>query len=133
MKDYVIQIKEIKPFRDALKIEAQNGSEWATVDNNGKVKLSLPVTGIIPTNGVKTVSISRLTEDQKGWLLSLPHTKILGEAKIQFIKGMADISWNTGGKSSYHLLHKQEQKQVEDGEGGAITYTPPLLHCVLAS
>lgn len=133
IKDYVIQIKEIKPFRDALRVEADRGVGWAFINKNGEAKLSLTVTGMIPTNGVKTVSISRLSDEQKEWLLSLPHTQVLGEAKEQYIREMTDIIWQTSGKSKYHLLHKQAPVEIDDGEGGTIIYTPPLLHCVLAS
>lgn len=133
MKDYVFEVKEIQPFREALRIEAENGSKWAYLDETNSPKLNVLKTGIIPYSGVKTVSIVRLTIEQKEWGEQLPGVTFLGEAKEQYIKEESDINWTSTGKTRYHNIFKQDKITREDEDGNTYEVAPPLLHCVLAS
>ena len=130
--DYIIKVADIPPFRIALKAEAEAGSPYARVDEDtGESKLVLPVTGVIASIGTATASICRLSEEQYDWLIALPRVVELGSAPV--IKEMEDITWIGSGKGLYHAIHLQTPYDVDDGEGGTITVTPPLLHCILAS
>ena len=132
MRDIVIKIADIPPWRTALRAEAEAGSPYAVIDDNDEVKLNLPVTGVIATIGTATASICRLTQDQYDWLAAMPQVIELGSGD-PLIKEMDDITWIGAGKGLYHAIHLQNTYDVDDGEGGTITITPPLLHCVLAS
>ncbi len=132
MKDYITQIKEIQPFITALlddyNSETPSGNVY--IDDNGDPRLNFAKTGIIPTDGIATVAICRITLEQKQWFEAVsPHAKILGEALAQHIKTIDDINWIASGKGTYHSIYKQDP--IPDGDGGFIT--PPLLHCVIAS
>jgi hypothetical protein len=145
MRDYVIKINDVNPWRTALRAEALAGSPYASIDTNDEVKLNLATTGIIGRLGQSTVSICRLTQEQYDWLLSLPQVTELGRGEVintetegpatleTFIKDLSDITWIGAGKGLYHAIHLQEPYEVTDGEGGTILITPPLLHCTLAS
>ena len=132
MKDYIIKINNVVPWRTALRVQAEAGSPYAVIDDNDEVKLNLPVTGVIATIGTATASICRLTQDQYDWLIGMPQVIELGSGG-PLIKEFDDITWVGSGKGLYHAIHKQNTYDLDDGEGGTITITPPLLHCVLAS
>ncbi len=132
MRDYIIKVADIPPWRTALRAEAEAGSPYAVIDENDEVKLNLPATGVIAKIGTATVSICRLTQEQYDWLIGVPQVKELGSGD-PLIKDMDDITWIGSGKGFYHAIHLQTPYDVDDGEGGVITITPPLLHCVLAS
>lgn len=132
MRDYIIKVADIPPWRTALRAEAEAGSHYAVIDDNDEVKLNLPVTGVIATIGTATASICRLNQDQYDWLAAMPQVIELGSGD-PLIKDMGDITWVESGKGLYHAIHLQNTYDVDDGEGGTITITPPLLHCVLAS
>lgn len=132
MRDYVIKIADIPPWRTALRAEAEAGSPYAVIDENDEVKLNLPVTGVIAKIGTATASICRLTQDQYDWLIGMPQVVELGSGS-PYIKELSDVTWVGPGKGLYHAIHLQTPYDVYDGEGGTITITPPLLHCVLAS
>lgn len=132
MKDYVTQVKEIQPFIEALldDYNSETPSGYVYLNDNDEPKLNFSKTGVIPTDGISTVAIVRINEDQKAWFEVIsPHAKILGEALEQHIKNIDDVNWITSGKMLYHSIYKQDP--MPDGEGGFIT--PSLLHCVLAS
>lgn len=132
MKDYVIKINDVTPWRTALRAEALAGSPYASIDSNDEAKLNLTVTGLIARIGQSTVSICRLNQEQYDWLLSLPQVTELGNAE-QFIRELSDITWIGAGQGLYHAIHLQEPYEVDDGEGSTLLITPPLLHCILAS
>ena len=133
MKDYIIKINDVVPWRAALRTQAEAGSPYAVIDEEtDEVRLNLPVTGIIAQIGTATASICRLTQDQYDWLVAMPQVIELGSGN-PMIKEMSDITWIGAGKGLYHAIHLQTTYDVDDGEGGTITVTPPLLHCVLAS
>lgn len=132
MKDYVIKVADIPPWRVELRAEAEAESPYAVINEDDEVKLNLPVTGVIATIGTATASICRLTQDQYDWLIAMPQVVELGSGN-PLIKEMADITWVGSGKGLYHAIHLQTPYDVDDGEGGTTTITPPLLHCVLAS
>ena len=132
MRDYVIKIADIPPFRTALRAEAEAGSPYARITEDDQVKLVLTVTGIIAKIGNSTASICRLSQEEYDWLMELPQVVELGNGN-PFIKEMDDITWIGSGKGFYHAIHTQTPYDIDDGEGGMITITPPLLHCVLAS
>jgi len=129
--DYVIKIADIPPFRTALRAEAETGSPYAMIDDNDEAKIKLSVTGIIAQVGNSTASICRLDQDQYDWLIGLPQVVVLGSADV--IKEISDITWVAQGKGFYHAIHKQDPYDIDDGDGGTITITPPFLHCILAS
>lgn len=132
MNDYVIKIADIPPFRVALRAEAETGNPYAYIDEETDgAKHNLPITGIIATLGNATASICRLDTEQHAWLLSLPQVDELGSASV--IREMNDITWETNGKGFYHAIHDQTPRDVDDGQGGTTTVTPPMLHCILAS
>ena len=64
--------------------------------------------------------------------MGLPQVVELGNGN-PFIKELDDITWIGSGKGLYHAIHVQTPYDIDDGDGGIITITPPLLHCVLAS
>lgn len=132
MKDYVTQIKEIKPFKEALLADmaALDPSGYVYLNDDGEPKLNFTKTGIIPTDGIATVAICRISEKQKAWFEAIsPHAKILGEPVSQYIQSIDDVVWISSGKATYHKLHKQDK--IDNGDG--TLRTPPLLHCVIAS
>jgi len=133
MIDYVIKIADLPPFKAALKTAAEAGNHYARIKPPlTEAELALPVTGIIAKIGNATVSICRLTGIQYDWLVGLPAVVELGSGD-PFIKEISDITWIGAGKGLYHAIHLQDFREVDDGEGGTITMTPPLLHCILAS
>jgi hypothetical protein len=132
MRDYIIKINDVTPWRVALRSEALANSPYAYVDGKDEAKLNLPVTGVIARIGKATVSICRLNQDQYDWLTGLPQVTELGNA-TQYIRDMSDVNWIGAGKGLYHTVHLQTPYDVDDGEGGTVTITPPLLHCILAS
>lgn len=133
MNDKVIKVSDIPPFQAALDAEAEAGSPYAHIyPPMVNAVHNLPVTGIIAKIGNATVSICRLTQDQLDWITSLPGVSVLGSGD-PYIKEMSDITWIGAGKGLYHAIHLQDPYDVNDGDGGTITVTPPLLHCVLAS
>ena len=132
IKDYVTQAKEISPFKQSLLDDYNSETPSGNVYLNdlGEPKINLDKTGIIPTDGIATVAICRMSQAQKEWFEAVsPHAKILGEASTQYIRDINDIVWMASGKATYHNLYKQAS--VIDTEGA--TVTPPLLHCVIAS
>lgn len=130
--DYVIKIVDTPAFISELRTEAENGSPYAYIDEgDDDARLNLAVTGKIAKVGTSTVSIYRLNEAEHIWLTGIPQVQELGSAPV--IKEMDDITWITSGKGFYHAIHAQTPYDVDDGEGGTITITPPLLHCILAS
>lgn len=132
MRDYVIKIKDIPPWRTALRAEAEAKSPYAYIDDNDEAKLNLTVTGVIAKLGSATVSICRLNADEHQWLTSLTQVQELGSAE-QYINDIEDITWINSGKGLYHAIHLQDNYEVDDGQGGTITMTPPLLHCIFAN
>lgn len=132
MKDYVIKINDIAPWRTALREKAEAGSPYAVIDESDEVKLNLPLTGVIPKIGTATVSICRLSQEQYDWLIALPQVIELGSGD-PYIKEIDDITWIGSGKGLYHAIHLQTPYDIDDGDGGTITITPPSLHCVLAN
>lgn len=132
MRDYVIKIKDIPPWRTALRAEAEANSQYAYIDDNDEAKLRLTVTGIIAQIGNATVSICRLSDDEYEWLTGLTQVQELGNAE-QYINDIEDITWITSGKGMYHTIHLQTDYDIDDGQGGTITVTPPLLHCIFAN
>ncbi len=132
MRDYIIKINDVVPWRAALRAEAETGSPYAVINESDEVKLNLPVTGVIAQIGTATASICRLTDSQHDWLTGLPQIIELGSGS-PYIKELSDVTWVGAGKGLYHAIHLQTPYDVDDGEGGTITITPPLLHCVLAS
>lgn len=132
MKDYVIKINDVTPWRTALRSEADAGNSYTYIDDNDEAKLLLPVTGVIAKVGQSTVSICRLNKEQHDWLVGLPQVTELGSGN-PLIKDIADITWAGSGKGLYHAIHLQTPYNVDDGDGGTLTITPPLLHCILAS
>ena len=128
MKDYVIKIIDIPLFRIALQAEIDNGLGYAYIDDNNEAKLALGITKTIPRVGNATASISRLSDDEYTWLMTLPQVQDLGRGS-PYIKEITDIVWETGGEGFYHAIHLQTP--IDDGEGGTIT--PPLLHSIIAS
>jgi len=131
MRDYVIKIADIPPFRNALRAEAESGSSYAYITDDDEVKLNLTVTGVIAKIGNATASICRLNQDEYDWLMSLPQVVELGKGN-PFIKEIGDIAWEGQGKGFYHAIHKQDPYDIDDGEGGTIPVTPALLHGVFA-
>ncbi len=133
MKDYVIKINDIVPWRVALRAEAEAGSPYAYIDENtAEAKLALPATGILARIGNSTASICRLNTEQHEWLTGLAQVVELGHGS-PYIKTLDDVTWTGSGKGLYHAIHLQTPYDVDDGEGGSITRTPPELHCVIAS
>ncbi len=132
MKDFVIKISDIPPFQTALTIEAINGSPYAYLDEDDKVKINVPITGLIAQIGSSTASICRLNNDQYLWLMSLPQVVELGSGD-PYIKELIDVTWIGQGKGLYHAIHVQTPFDIDDGDGGTMRVTPPELHCILAS
>ena len=132
MRDFVIKIKDIPPWRTALRAEAEANSPYAYIDDRGEAKLNLTVTGIIAQIGNATVSICRLNDDEYQWLTSLTQVQELGSAE-QYINDIEDITWINSGKGMYHAIHLQDNYEVDDGQGGTRIVTPPLLHCIFAN
>lgn len=128
MKDYVIKIADIPPWRTALRAEAEAGSPYAYIDKNtDEAKINLPVTGIIAQVGSSTASICRLDDGQHTWLVGLSQVIELG-AGDPYIKDIDDVAWIGQGLGLYHAIH--DQTPVDHGNGPV---TPPELHCILAS
>ena len=132
MRDYVIKIIDIPLFRIALQAEIDNGLGYAYIDDNNEAKLALGITKTIPRVGNATASISRLSDDEYTWLMTLPQVQDLGRGS-PYIKEITDITWESGGEGFYHAIHLQTPYNVDDGEGGTVTITPPVLHSVIAS
>lgn len=133
MNDKVIKVLDVPPFQAALNVEAEAGSLYAHIyPPMVNAVHNLPVTGIIAKVGTATVSICRLNQEQLDWIRSLPGVSVLGSGN-PYIKEMSDITWVGAGKGLYHAIHLQDSYEVDDGGGGTITITPPLLHCILAS
>jgi hypothetical protein len=131
MRDYIIKIKDIPPWRAALRAEAEAKSPYAYIDDNDEAKLNLAVTGVIAQIGNATVSICRLNDDEHQWLTGLTQVQELGSAD-KHIREINDINWINSGKGLYHAIHLQTDYDIDDGDGGTITVTPPLLHCIFA-
>jgi len=133
VKDYVIKINDVVPWRVALRAEAEAGSGYVSIDEDtDEVRLNLPQTGIIAQVGNSVVSILRLNQNEYDWLTGLPQVSVLGTC-TEFIKGMNDIDWIGAGKGLYHSIHTQDPIEVDDGEGGTVFINPSELHCILAS
>lgn len=133
MNDKIIKVSDIPPFQIALNDEAIANSPYARIyPPLVNAVHNLPVTGIIAKIGASTVSICRLNQNQLDWIKSLPGVSVLGSGD-PYIKEMSDVIWAGAGKGLYHAIHLQTPREVDDGEGGTSTITPPLLHCVLAS
>jgi len=132
VKDFVIKIKDIPPWRTALRAEAEANSPYAYIDDNDEAKLNLTVTGVIAEIGNATVSICRLSNAEHQWLTGLTQVQELGNA-TKYINAIEDITWIASGKGLYHAIHLQTDYEVDDGQGGTRTVTPPLLHCIFAN
>ena len=132
MRDYVIKIKDVPPWRTALRAEAEADSPYAYIDDNDEAKLNVTVTGVIAQLGKATVSICRLNQDEHQWLTIITQEQELGSA-TQYNENITDINWIASGKGMYHAIHLQTPYDIDDGEGGAITVTPPMLHCIFAN
>ena len=132
MKDYVIKINDVTPWRIALRAEADAASSYAFVNQADEVKLALPMTGVVAQVGSSTVSICRLRQEEHDWLIGLASVQEIGFGD-PFIKEISDITWINGGKGLYHSIHLQTTSEVDDGDGGTITITPPELHGVIYS
>lgn len=128
MKDYVIKINNVVPWRTALRAEAEAGSPYAYIDEfTDEVKINIPITVTMPKVGNSTVSICRLNDDQYLWLTSLPQVVELGSGD-PFIKEIDDVTWIGSGLGLYHAIHDQTPYN-----NGTRMVTPPKIHSILAS
>lgn len=128
MKDYIIKIADIPPWRTALRTEAESGSLYAYIDKNtDEAKINVPITVTIAQVGNSTASICRLNDDQYLWLMSLPQVVELGSGD-PYIKDLDDVTWIGQGLGLYHAIHDQTPYN-----NGTRMVTPPKLHSILAS
>jgi len=132
MKDYILQIKDVRQYRKALKADIRANKGWGAFDERGKTRLNLGESGIIPSKGNKVVSLVRLTDVQRDWVLSLPHTRLLGEAADIYIESLSDITWESGGRAKYYQTHSQDKTKYADRDGNEHELVPPVLHCALS-
>ena len=155
MKDYIIKVANLTAFNVAIKSHAE-AKEWepetkpknreekqaqdkergdrrkhAYVDAEGNAKLSVPKTKRKAKQGNTTASLCRLDAIELAFMLEQPGVSILGQGD-SFIKTIDDVEWETNGKADYHAIHSITPQEIDDGEGGKITITPPQLHGVIA-
>ena len=155
MKDYIIKVASLTAFNVAIKSHAE-AKDWepetkpknreekqaqdkerrdnrkhSYVDAEGNAKLSIPKTKRKAKQGNSTASLCRLDAIELAFMLSQPEVSILGQGS-PFIKSIDDVVWDTNGKRDYHAIHSITPQEVDDGEGGKITITPPQLHGVIA-
>lgn len=133
IKDYVIEVTDKAAFQIELDADATEFSRDildAQGDPTGARVLAIAAAGIVPEVGIKQVNIVRMDDGApKTWWNNFTNTAILGEATVQFIKTIADITWEIGGEAEYHLIH--DQTPIPNPPDPDII--PSLLHCVIAS
>lgn len=147
MRDYITEVIDTPVFRNALLAEAEAGSPHCYVDDNGDAKLIATKTPLKVT-GVESIALSRLSQEQVDWFLTLPRTAVIGKAKDttyldednveqvlegKFIKSFEDIEWVINGEQRYCAAYNKSAISYQDENGDTVTITPPLLHGIIAS
>jgi len=156
-KDYVFKITDTPAYRNALYASAQAEQErkealaviindsvsteeikedakaqlktilaWAMINDNDDPKITF-AKSMVGRLGTNSVSVCRLSQEQADWFDTFNQVTLVGTAKQQYIRAIADVDWIGPGKGLYHQVHKQDQIENEDGSFS----TPSELHCVI--
>lgn len=109
-------------------------------DEEGNMTLPPVVTGFARTpavvNGDALLAYMRLTDEQADTWRQTPGVEILAEAPCQG-KGTSDAVYSAlfadaEATAKYDSVYDRTPREVDDGEGGTITVTPPDKFGVMA-
>lgn len=109
-------------------------------DENGELVMPPVVQGFARTpavvNGNSLLAYMRLTEEQAEQWRGTPGVEILSEAPYQG-KSTGDTVYaalfaNPEATAKYDSVYDRSPREVDDGEGGTITVTPPDKFGVMA-
>lgn len=119
--DLLTFVPNINVFRQALKDDENQQFVYLTEDN--EVKLLIPSVPV-KTNGIKTLTLLRCNLAQKEFLTSIPALEIIGE-----YQGGEDYLFydDVPNRAKYAEVYDQTPVEMDDGEGGTTTYTPPKM------
>jgi hypothetical protein len=124
MKDLLTFVPNINVFRQALKDLDSSAFVYVNEKTND-VKLLIPS---IPVRykGNKTLTLLACTSEAEAFLESIPSVDIIGEHKERTDDDYTFVS-DTAGRNKYAQVYDRTPREVPNGEGGTITYTPPKM------
>lgn len=123
--DLLTFVPNINTFRLALR---NSDSEFVHVNEANEVKLLIDNTPV-KFNGNKTLTLLRCTAEQKTFLESIPSVSIIGE-----YQGGEDYIFYSDvvDRGKYGQVYDQSPREVDDGDGGTVMYTPPKMIGIFA-
>lgn len=139
MNDVILYIPD---FQTLVGYLDANHPEMLQRDEDGNMAMPPVVTGfartpaVIGPDGNSLMVYARLREEQVTQWSDMPHIEVLAEARYQG-GDTGDIVYerlfaDTEAAAKYDSVYDRTPKEVDDGEGGKITVTPPVKFGVMA-
>lgn len=118
----------------------QNYPEMLERDEEGAIAMPFVVTGFARTpavvNGNSLMVYARLREDEVAEWGGTPYVEVLAEAPYQGRetgnKVYEQLFADAEATAKYDSVYDRSPREVDDGEGGVITVTPPAKFGVMA-
>lgn len=137
MIDAIIYVEDFPTLVGYLDIHAP---DTLARDENNALIMPPVVTGFPRTpavvNGDKLLAYMRLTEEQAAHWRGTPGVEILSEAPYQG-RETGNVVYDQlfadeDATAKYDLVYDRTPREVDDGEGGAMTITPPAKFGLMA-
>lgn len=137
MIDAILYVKQFDQFVTQLN---EHHPEMLERDEDGSIAQPPSLTGFAHTpptvNGNSTLIYARLTDEQAQQWRDMPHAEVLAEVPYTGT-GTADrvyqqLQDDAESWARYTSVYDPAPREIDDGEGGTVTYTPPLKFGMLA-
>lgn len=123
MKDLITYISDLTAFRLEAKAVLDDNSHPAhkfVTKHQESLIFNKGVHIPVYYNGNESLSLCR-TDNPDGIDGTLTNLQIIGEC----VDG--EYRFRSGGKTKYESVYDISTKQIDDGEGGTVDYTPPYM------